>query len=70
MASVAGALRAYLRAKGDNVGTTSDVRVMVPVNLRKPSRRKSWATPSAWCRWCCRWAWKIRSARCTKCATA
>lgn len=40
MASVAGALRAYLRAKGDTVEHDCDVRVMVPVNLRKPSRRQ------------------------------
>ncbi|MES2150972.1 MAG: wax ester/triacylglycerol synthase family O-acyltransferase [Pseudomonadota bacterium] len=35
MASVAGALRAYLRAKGDAVAEDCHVRVMVPVNLRK-----------------------------------
>lgn len=40
MASVAGALRAYLRAKGDEVEHDCDVRVMVPVNLRKASRRQ------------------------------
>jgi diacylglycerol O-acyltransferase len=40
MASVAGALRAYLHAKGDTVEHACDVRVMVPVNLRKPSRRQ------------------------------
>ena len=40
MASVAGALRAYLHAKGDTVAHDCDVRVMVPVNLRKPSRRQ------------------------------
>ncbi|WP_232429749.1 wax ester/triacylglycerol synthase family O-acyltransferase [Janthinobacterium sp. CG3] len=40
MASVAGALRAYLRAKGDAVARDCDVRVMVPVNLRKASRRQ------------------------------
>ncbi len=38
MASVAGALRAYLRAKGDTVDEACEVRVMVPVNLRKASR--------------------------------
>jgi diacylglycerol O-acyltransferase len=40
MASVAGALRAYLREKGDSIAHDCDVRVMVPVNLRKPSRRQ------------------------------
>ena len=40
MASVAGALRAYLREKGDSIAHDTDVRVMVPVNLRKPSRRQ------------------------------
>ncbi|WP_273670349.1 wax ester/triacylglycerol synthase family O-acyltransferase [Janthinobacterium fluminis] len=40
MASVAGALRAYLRAKGDAVGADCEVRVMVPVNLRKASRQQ------------------------------
>ncbi|HEY0064945.1 MAG TPA: wax ester/triacylglycerol synthase family O-acyltransferase [Telluria sp.] len=40
MASVAGALRAYLRAKGDAVEHDCDVRVMVPVNLRKASRQQ------------------------------
>ncbi|HJV85420.1 MAG TPA: wax ester/triacylglycerol synthase family O-acyltransferase [Noviherbaspirillum sp.] len=35
MASVAGAIGAYLRAKGDNVPGTTDLRAMVPVNLRK-----------------------------------
>ena len=39
-ASVAGALRAYLRDKGDTIAHDCDVRVMVPVNLRKPSRRQ------------------------------
>ena len=40
MASVAGALRAYLRAKGDAVDADCEVRAMVPVNLRKASRRQ------------------------------
>ena len=40
MASVAGAFRAYLRDKGDSIAHDCDVRVMVPVNLRKPSRRQ------------------------------
>ena len=40
MASVAGALRAYMHAKGDSVAADCEVRVMVPVNLRKPSRRQ------------------------------
>jgi diacylglycerol O-acyltransferase len=40
MASVAGALRAYLRSKGDDVAHDCDVRVMVPVNLRKASRQQ------------------------------
>ncbi|HEY0847889.1 MAG TPA: wax ester/triacylglycerol synthase family O-acyltransferase [Noviherbaspirillum sp.] len=35
MASVAGAIGAYLRAKGDHVPHDTDVRAMVPVNLRK-----------------------------------
>jgi diacylglycerol O-acyltransferase len=35
LASVAGALRSYLVAKGDNPGT-SEIRAMVPVNLRAP----------------------------------
>jgi len=37
MASVAGALRAYLVGKGDHVAEECEVRVMVPVNLRKAS---------------------------------
>ncbi|MES2018518.1 MAG: wax ester/triacylglycerol synthase family O-acyltransferase, partial [Pseudomonadota bacterium] len=40
MASVAGALRAYLRSKGDEVAHDCNVRVMVPVNLRKASRQQ------------------------------
>ena len=40
MASVAGALRSYLRAKGDAVAHDCEVRVMVPVNLRKASRQQ------------------------------
>ncbi|UUZ57122.1 WS/DGAT domain-containing protein [Massilia sp. H-1] len=40
MASVVDALRAYLRAKGDEVAHDCDVRVMVPVNLRKASRQQ------------------------------
>jgi hypothetical protein len=40
MASVAGALRAYLLAAGDQVGADCEVRVMVPVNLRKDSTRQ------------------------------
>lgn len=38
MSSVAGAFRAYLRHKGDAVGPETEVRVMVPVNLREPSK--------------------------------
>lgn len=38
MASVAGALGAYLRAKGDTPGHDCALRVMVPVNLRKAGR--------------------------------
>ncbi|MFA9215763.1 MAG: wax ester/triacylglycerol synthase family O-acyltransferase [Sphingomonadaceae bacterium] len=37
MASVAGALRAYLVASGDQVAPDCELRVMVPVNLRKAS---------------------------------
>jgi WS/DGAT/MGAT family acyltransferase len=37
MASVAGALRAYLVDKGDRVAADCELRVMVPVNLRKAS---------------------------------
>jgi diacylglycerol O-acyltransferase len=40
MASVAGALRAYLRSKGDLIAHDCNVRVMVPVNLRKASRQQ------------------------------
>lgn len=36
MACVAGAIGAYLRAKGDVVPENTDLRAMVPVNLRKP----------------------------------
>lgn len=35
MASVAGAIGSYLRGKGDKVPANSDLRAMVPVNLRK-----------------------------------
>jgi WS/DGAT/MGAT family acyltransferase len=40
MASVAGALRAYLKDCGDTVAGDCEVRVMVPVNLRKASRQQ------------------------------
>lgn len=40
MASVAGAIGAYLRAKGDLVPLNSDLRAMVPVNLRKAGEEK------------------------------
>jgi diacylglycerol O-acyltransferase / wax synthase len=40
MASVAGAIRAYLHAKGDTVEADCNVRAMVPVNLRKASRQQ------------------------------
>ncbi|MES2261282.1 MAG: wax ester/triacylglycerol synthase family O-acyltransferase [Pseudomonadota bacterium] len=40
MASVAGALRSYLRACGDDVSPDCALRVMVPVNLRKASRQQ------------------------------
>lgn len=40
MASVAGALRAYLHSKGDRIAHDCNVRVMVPVNLRKASRQQ------------------------------
>jgi diacylglycerol O-acyltransferase len=38
MASVAGAIGAYLRGKGDAVAHDAQFRAMVPVNLRKPSQ--------------------------------
>jgi WS/DGAT/MGAT family acyltransferase len=38
LASVAGAFRAYLQHKGDALAPESELRAMVPVNLRKPSR--------------------------------
>ncbi|MCG2586011.1 wax ester/triacylglycerol synthase family O-acyltransferase [Massilia sp. TS11] len=38
MSSVAGAFRAYLRQRGDQVALDTEVRVMVPVNLREPSK--------------------------------
>jgi WS/DGAT/MGAT family acyltransferase len=40
MASVAGAIGAYLRAKGDAVPENSDLRAMVPVNLRKAGKEQ------------------------------
>ncbi|HSY29332.1 MAG TPA: wax ester/triacylglycerol synthase domain-containing protein, partial [Burkholderiaceae bacterium] len=40
MASVAGAIGAYLRSKGDVVSADTEVRAMVPVNLRKSSRQE------------------------------
>ena len=40
MASVAGAIRSYLKAKGDQVPHDCNVRVMVPVNLRKSSQQQ------------------------------
>jgi diacylglycerol O-acyltransferase len=40
MASVAGAIGAYLRAKGDVVSIDTEMRAMVPVNLRKSSREE------------------------------
>jgi WS/DGAT/MGAT family acyltransferase len=39
MSSVAGAIGAYLREKGEEVPDDTEVRAMVPVNLRKSSRR-------------------------------
>jgi len=40
MSSVAGAVGAYLREKGDDVPLDTELRAMVPVNLRKSSRRE------------------------------
>lgn len=40
MASVAGAIGSYLRAKGDLVAADTEMRVMVPVNLRKSDRQE------------------------------
>lgn len=40
MASVAGAIGAYLRAKGDKVPENTDLRAMVPVNLRKAGKEQ------------------------------
>ena len=40
MSSVAGAIGAYLREKGDEVPADTELRAMVPVNLRKSSRRE------------------------------
>lgn len=40
MASVTGAIGAYLRAKGDHVPHDTDVRAMVPVNLRKAGKEQ------------------------------
>ena len=40
MASVAGAIGGYLRAKGDDVPEDTELRAMVPVNLRKSSRQE------------------------------
>ncbi|HEX8956800.1 MAG TPA: wax ester/triacylglycerol synthase family O-acyltransferase [Burkholderiaceae bacterium] len=40
MSSVAGAVGAYLREKGDSVPADTELRAMVPVNLRKSSRRE------------------------------
>lgn len=40
MTSVAGAIGAYLRAKGDEVSEDTELRAMVPVNLRKSTRRE------------------------------
>ncbi len=39
LASVAGAIRAYLVHKGDRVAADCEVRAMVPVNLRKPAQQ-------------------------------
>jgi len=41
MASVAGAIGSYLRAKGDDVPHKTELRAMVPVNLRKPGQEKN-----------------------------
>ena len=40
MASVAGAIGAYLRAKGDAVPHATELRAMVPVNLRKADKEE------------------------------
>lgn len=40
MTSVAGAIGAYLRAKGDQVPANTDLRAMVPVNLRKAGKEQ------------------------------
>jgi len=41
MASVAGAIGAYLRAKGDAVADNCALRAMIPVNLRKAGRKQA-----------------------------
>lgn len=41
MASVAGAIGAYLRAKGDAVAADCALRAMIPVNLRKAGRKQA-----------------------------
>ncbi|WP_334190460.1 wax ester/triacylglycerol synthase family O-acyltransferase [Noviherbaspirillum sp.] len=40
MASVAGAIGAYLRSKGDHVAEDCELRAMVPVNLRKSGKEQ------------------------------
>ena len=40
MASVAGAIGSYLRAKGDCIADDTEMRAMVPVNLRKSDRQE------------------------------
>jgi len=40
MASVAGAIGAYIRAKGDQISNDTEMRAMVPVNLRKAGQQE------------------------------
>jgi diacylglycerol O-acyltransferase len=62
LSCVAGAIGSYLRDQGDDPAG-KEIRAMVPVNLRPLEKGlASWATASAWRRWCCRSASTTRSS--------
>jgi diacylglycerol O-acyltransferase / wax synthase len=69
MASVAGAIGAYLRAKGDEVPEATELR-WSRSTCAGMARIRSLATRSGGSRWCCRLASKIRSRGSTRCAAA
>jgi diacylglycerol O-acyltransferase / wax synthase len=69
LSCVAGAIAGYLRRHGDDpAGRKSGP--WCRSTCGRWNRPGSWATASASCRWCCRWALPTRSSACTRCARA